>query len=729
MKYLLTTLTLLFIYSCGSGHVVEADNDASLKVKVEKKASSAIMAYPKTMEKTVEDNYHGTIVKDNYRWLEDDNSKDVKSWTKAQNAFTKASLNPEIKAKIAKRYKKLFNYAKYNSVMKKGDYYFYYKNDGLQAQSVFYRTKKIGEKPEVVIDPNKLSKDGTTSLGAVYLTKDATLMAYGLSEGGKDSQTYYIKDLKTGKVYPEKLINMRHSSIAWNGNKGFYYGRYPDPKTVKKGEATFNHKLYYHKLGDTQDKDTLIYEDKENKRYAFAPMVTEDGKYLLIYVWQGTSHNTMIYYKNLGTGEVPTHHPNKQAIHKLFDKFEASYDIIGNIGDTLYILTDNKAAKKRIIKLNILDKEKKQIELIKEDKEKIIKSAFISNNSIVVNYMKDVHSEISIFDLAGKFAKDIKLPTVGSARINGRQNNDKIFISFTSFLYPGVIYDYDFKNNKLNEMFKTKLDFKKDNFEAKQIFYTSKDGTKIPMFIVHKKGIKLDGNNPTLLYGYGGFNISLTPWFSTIRLLWMENGGVFAVANLRGGGEYGEEWHKNGMLAKKQNTFDDFIAGSQYLIDNKYTKSKKLAIMGGSNGGLLVAAVMTQKPELFGAVICSVPLTDMLRFHKFLVGHYWTVEYGNAEKSKTEFDYIYKYSPYQHVKKVDYPATLVMTADSDDRVAPLHARKFAAILQKNNTSKNPILLRVEKKAGHGHGKSTEQIIDTQSDLYTFLFGVFGMDVK
>jgi len=724
MKYLLLTLTLIFVYSCSSNteqtnkqmpstNHKDMTNDG-IKKEEEVKLGRNKLSYPKTTEKIVENDYFGTIVKDPYQWLEDDKTDDVKAWVKAQNDFTKKYLKKNLKEKIAKKYRKLFNYAKYHSLMKKGDYYFYYKNDGLQAQSVFYRTKDLKKEAEVVIDPNKLSKDGTTSLGSIYLTKDASIMAYGVSEAGKDDQTYYIKNLKTNKLYNEKLINMRHSSIAWNGNKGFYYGRFPE-------SSTLNHKLYYHKLGTEQKDDKLIYKEDKFPKHAFAPDVTEDGKYLLIYVWEGTSHNTMIYYKDLSV--------KNSKIVKLFDKFDASYEIIGNIKNTFYVLTDKNAPKKRIFTLNILNKEKKEVEIIKEDKEKTIETAFISNNSLFIKYMKDVHSEISVFKLNGEYIKDIELPTVGSAGISGKQANNKVFITFTSFLYPGVIYEYNFKTNKLTEIFKTELDFNKDEYVAKQIFYKSKDGTKIPMFIVHKKGLKLDGNNPTLLYGYGGFNISLTPWFSTIRLLWMQNGGIFAIANLRGGGEYGEDWHKAGMLDKKQNVFDDFIYGAKYLINNKYTNSKKLAIMGGSNGGLLVSAVMVQRPKLFGAVICAVPLTDMLKFHKFLVGHYWTVEYGNAENSKEEFDYLYKYSPYHNVKDADYPATMVTTADSDDRVAPLHARKFAAMLQKHNTSYNPMLLRVKSKSGHGHGMSTEQIIDEQSDIYTFLFDIFGMEFK
>ena len=685
-------------------------------VENEMKLGRNKLTYPETPKKPVVDEYFGVKVIDNYRWLEDDESEEVKKWNKEQNEFTKNYLNEKLKKQITEKYKKMFNYTKYSNLFKKGEYYFYFKNDGLQNQSVFYGTKDLNKEAKVIIDPNKLSKDGTVSLGTISINKDASLMVYSLSESGKDNQIYFIKDLKTLKDYPEKMLYMRYSSIAFTKD-GFYYGRYPDPSTVKKGEETLNHKLYYHKFNTLQKEDKLIYSEPENPMHAFSPAITNDGKYLIIYVWQGTSPNSMVYYKDLSV--------KNSKIKKLFDKYDAYYEIIGNYDNIFYVLTDKNAPNKRIFKVDINNPEK-ITEILKEDVQKNIKSAFVSNNSLFVNYMKDVHNEISVFDLNGKFLKNIELPSIGSAYIKGSQENNDVFITFTSFLYPGVIYKYDFKNNKLTEVFKSDLNFKKENYEVKQIFYESKDKTKIPMFIVYKKGIELDGKNPLLLYGYGGFNISLTPWFSTIRLLWMQSGGIFALANIRGGGEYGEEWHRSGMLEKKQNVFDDFIFAAKYLIKNKYTNPKKLAIMGGSNGGLLVAAVMTQKPELFGAVICMVPLTDMLRYHKFLVGHYWIPEYGNAENSKKEFEYLYKYSPYHNVKQDYYPATLIATADSDDRVAPLHARKFAAILQEKNKSYEPILLRIKSKSGHGHGMSTEQIIDEQSDIYTFLFDIFDM---
>ena len=676
------------------------------------------LTYPKTPEKKTIKDYFGVKVIDNYSWLEDDNNLAVKEWIKKQNDFTLNYINKNLKDKIAEKYRKMFNYKKYSSLFKKGGYYFYFKNNGLQNQSVLYRTDNLEKEGDIIIDPNKFSDDGSISLGNIFINQDASLMVYSISESGKDNQTYYIKNLKTLKNYPEKLLYMRYTSIAWTDN-GFYYGRYPDPKTVKKGEETLNHKIYFHIPGTPQKEDKLIYQEPQNPEYAFSPQITEDGKYLIIYVWKGTSPNTMIYYKNLKE--------KNSEIKKLFDKFDAFYDIIGNQDNTFYILTDKNAPNKRIFKIDI--NTKKEEEILNEDLKKTIDYAFLSNNSIFVNYMKDVHNEISIFDMTGKLTRNIKLPSIGTASIRGNQSNKEVFVTFTSFLYPGIIYYYDFDKDNLNEIFKTELNFNKNNYTVKQIFYKSKDGTKIPMFIVHKKGIKQNGNNPVILYGYGGFNVSLTPWFSTIRLLWMQNGGIFALANIRGGGEYGEKWHKAGILENKQNVFDDFIYAAKYLISNKYTNSSKLAIMGGSNGGLLVAAVTVQKPKLFGAVICQVPLTDMLKYHKFLVGHYWIPEYGNAENSKKEFEYLYKYSPYHNVKEDYYPSILITTADSDDRVAPLHARKFAAILQKRNKSYNPVLLRVKNKSGHGHGMSTKQIIDEQSDIYAFLFDIFGMEFR
>ncbi len=736
MKVKMLILPLFFFLACGvTQQEVKQKQVKPIKQKEVKKEK--MYQYPETKIKTVTDtygpwckekkdctNHKPIIVQDDYRWLEDVKSPETISWMKAQSDFFNNYIKDTQKEKIKTRYRKLFNYEKYSTPFKKGGYYFYSKNDGLQAHSVFYRVKKIGDTPEVVLDSNKMSKDGTVSVAGKYFNHDATLMAYGVSVGGTDNQTYYVKDLKNNKLLDDKLTNIRYSNIAWKkDSSGFYYSKYPDPKTVKKEDKNYYNKVYYHALGTTEDKDILIYEDKENKTNAFAPIVTDDGKYLLIYVWQGTDPNNRLLIREENT---------KNQFKDLFTK-KASYDLIGNINDKFYILTNLDAPNKKVVTFdidkNFFSNENIKLTTIIEETKNNIVSILFTNKNIVVNYLEDVHATLKRFDLNGKYLSDIKLPAPGSVSLSGDLNESQLFLSFTSFTYPNVVFEYNFTADKLETVFKSNLDFDPTKFESKQIFYTSKDGTKVSMFIVYKKGIKLDGTNPTLLYGYGGFNITLDPWFSTIRVLWMENGGVFAVANLRGGGEYGEKWHKAGMKENKQNVFDDFYAAAHYLIDNKYTNSKKLAIMGGSNGGLLVATAMTQEPNLFGAVVCQVPLTDMLRFHKFLVGHYWIPEYGNAENSKKEFDYLHKYSPYHNVKNINYPSTLIITGDSDDRVAPLHARKFAAIVQKNNKSDNPILLKVNWKSGHGHGQSTEQIINGQADIYGFLFKIFNIKMK
>ncbi len=679
--------------------------------------------YPPTKTVDVVDDYHGFKVQDPYRWLEDFESNEVKQWVDAQNQLTFDFVRSvPFYERIKVRLTELMNYPRYSVPVKAGERYFFFKNDGLQNQSVLFMREGLKGKDILVIDPNKFSEDGTVALMNLSYSRDGRFLAYGVSVSGSDWQEIRIRDVLTGKDYDEVLKWCKFSSIAWlPDNSGFYYNRFPEPGTVPKGEENNYNKVYFHKLGTPQSEDKLIYERPDAKELNFYPQITEDGKYLILTVTHGTSPKNRIYYRKL---------KGNDDFVRLLDEADASYDFIGNKGDVFYFVTDLNAPKYRIIAIDVNKPERKNwVEIIPE-KKAVISNARIINNHFVIVYTEDVKHNIEIYTLDGKFVKKLKLPTSGTVSgLSGRQNDTEMFFGFTSFLFPLNVYRYDFKTGKLELFFESKLKgFNVDDYVVKQVFYESKDGVKVPMYIVHKKDLKLDGNNPALLYGYGGFNISIMPSFSAIRLLWLEIGGVYAVANLRGGSEYGEDWHQAGMLDKKQNVFNDFISAGEWLIKNGYTNSKKLVINGRSNGGLLVAACMVQRPDLFGAVVCEVPVIDMLRYHKFTVGRYWVPEYGNAEANPEHFKFLYAYSPLHNVKKgVVYPPTIITTADHDDRVVPLHAYKFAATLQSANAGDTPILLRVETKAGHGAGKPTSKVIEEQADIYAFIFRVLGLN--
>ncbi len=679
--------------------------------------------YPPTKTVDVVDDYHGFKVQDPYRWLEDFESNEVKQWVDAQNQLTFDFVRSvPFYERIKVRLTELMNYPRYSVPVKAGERYFFFKNDGLQNQSVLFMREGLKGKDILVIDPNKFSEDGTVALMNLSYSRDGRFLAYGVSVSGSDWQEIRIRDVLTGKDYDEVLKWCKFSSIAWlPDNSGFYYNRFPEPGTVPKGEENNYNKVYFHKLGTPQSEDKLIYERPDAKELNFYPQITEDGKYLILTVTHGTSPKNRIYYRKL---------KGNDDFVRLLDEADASYDFIGNKGDVFYFVTDLNAPKYRIIAIDVNKPERKNwVEIIPE-KKAVISNARIINNHFVIVYTEDVKHNIEIYTLDGKFVKKLKLPTSGTVSgLSGRQNDTEMFFGFTSFLFPLNVYRYDFKTGKLELFFESKLKgFNVDDYVVKQVFYESKDGVKVPMYIVHKKDLKLDGNNPALLYGYGGFNISIMPSFSAIRLLWLEIGGVYAVANLRGGSEYGEDWHQAGMLDKKQNVFNDFISAGEWLIKNGYTNSKKLVINGRSNGGLLVAACMVQRPDLFGAVVCEVPVIDMLRYHKFTVGRYWVPEYGNAEANPEHFKFLYAYSPLHNVKKgVVYLPTIITTADHDDRVVPLHAYKFAATLQSANAGDTPILLRVETKAGHGAGKPTSKVIEEQADIYAFIFRVLGLN--
>jgi prolyl oligopeptidase len=676
---------------------------------------------PITRRDTVIEDYHGSPVADPYRWLEDATSAEAQVWGEAQHALTQAYLEEiPVRERIQQRLTTLFDYPKYSVPRRRGDRYYFSKNDGLQNQSVLYMQHTLSSEASVVLDPNTFSQDGTIALTNQSFTKDGMLLAYGTSHGGSDWQEIRVRNVDRGTDYDEVIQWVKFTSIAWrDDNHGFYYNRFPEPGSVPEEDSTCYNKVYWHMLGTLQAEDKLIFERPDAKELSFDPFITEDGKYLLLNVWHGTDPKNRIYYREV-TDEEP--------FIRLLDEADASYNFIGNDGPLFYFNTDLDAPRGRIIAIDIRHPERARWQELVPQQEDVLAFALIVNSQFVVAYMHDAHHQIRRYSKDGCYLGDIALPTLGSVvEVSGKPEHTELFLSFTSFLYPPTIYRYDFNTNTLTPLHDTGNKFDLSSYETKQIFYTSKDGTRIPMFLTHKKGLTLDGNNPTLLYGYGGFNVSLTPAFAASTLLWAEHGGVYAVANLRGGNEYGEDWHQAGMLEKKQNVFDDFIAAAEWLIANNYTNTSRLAINGGSNGGLLVAACMVQRPDLFGAVVCEVPVIDMLRYHRFTVGRYWIPEYGDAEHNPDHFRFLYAYSPLHNIKEgVAYPPTLIMTADTDDRVVPAHAKKFTATLQAAHAGENPILLRLEMKAGHGMGKPTSKIIEARSDMLAFLFKVFGM---
>ncbi|MBA3633579.1 MAG: S9 family peptidase [Acidobacteria bacterium] len=691
--------------------------------------------YPKTKTVDQTDDYHGTKVSDPYRWLEDDNSAETKAWVESQNKVTFGYLNqiPE-REQLKKRLTELWNYEKYSAPTKEGKYYFYSKNDGLQNQSVLYVADSVKGEGRVLLDPNKLSADGTVALsGFPAITDDGKLMAYGLSSAGSDWQEWHFRDVETRKDLPDVLKDIKFSGASWTKDgKGIFYSRFPrTDEKAKLSAINYFQKLYYHKLGTPQSEDVLIYERPDDKEMGVGGSVTEDGKWLIIYVTKGTAPMNMIFYKDLSKAD--------SKVMPLVDKLEADYSFIGNDDSTFYFRTDKDAPLGRIVAVQVKGNRSGELkhgeyvynnrvwrEIVPQTAETLGSVDFI-NNQFVGNYLKDAYTQIRVYDLNGKFVRTVELPGIGTANgFGGKRFDTETFYTFSSFNTPPTIYRYDMKTGKSEIFRKSDVKFDPNNYEVKQIFYSSKDGTKIPMFIVHKKGLKLDGNNPTLLYAYGGFNISLTPGFSVSRVVWMENGGVYAVPNLRGGGEYGEEWHKAGTKLQKQNVFDDFIGAAEYLIKNKYTRPEKLAISGGSNGGLLIGAVLNQRPDLFGAALPAVGVMDMLRFQKFTIGRAWTSDYGSSDNPQ-EFAAIYKYSPLHNIRKgTKYPAVMVTTADHDDRVVPAHSFKYAATLQEAQGGDAPVLIRIETKAGHGAGKPTAKVIEEQADIYGFLMKNLGM---
>ncbi|MBV6627411.1 MAG: S9 family peptidase [Rivularia sp. (in: Bacteria)] len=686
-------------------------------------STQAKLNYPVSRKVEQIDNYHGTEVIDYYRWLENPDSKDTIAWVEAQNKVTFNYLE-QIPARddIKKRLTKLWDYEKYGVPFQEGSRYFYFKNDGLQNQSVLYTLKNIEDEPEVLLNPNKFSEDGTVALSGISVSEDGKYLAYGISVAGSDWQEWKVRNIETGKDLEDNLKWIKFSGASWtNDSKGFFYSRYDEPnEKTKLEDVNYYQKLYYHQIGTPQSQDTLIYERSDEKEWGFNGNVTEDGRYLIISVWLGTDSKNLVFYKDLTN-------PSSEVV-ELIGEFESAYSFIDNDDNLFYLQTDLNAPRGRVISINIQKPEPQNWQEIIPQNQETLESVGTINNQFVAEYLKDARSQIIIYETNGDFVREVELPGIGSVGgFNGKRTDTETFYIFTSYTTPGTIYRYNMVTGKSTVFRQPKVDFNADNYETKQIFYESKDGTQVPMFIIHKKGIKLDGNNPTYLYGYGGFNISLTPSFSVTSLVWMEMGGVYVVANIRGGGEYGEEWHQAGMKDKKQNVFDDFISAAEWLIDNGYTKSEKLAIAGGSNGGLLVGACMTQRPDLFGAALPAVGVLDMLRFHKFTIGWAWVPEYGSSENPE-EFKTLYAYSPLHNLKPgTAYPATLITTADHDDRVVPAHSFKFAAALQAAHDGEAPVLIRIETKAGHGAGKPTTKIIEEVADKWAFLVKTLGID--
>jgi prolyl oligopeptidase len=665
------------------------------------------------------DNYHGRQIPDPYRWLEELDSPETKAWVEAENKVTFDYLNqiPE-RAAMAVRLKQLWNYERYGLPAKHGNRYFYSRNDGLQNQSVLYVADSLNATPKVLLDPNRLSADGTVALSGVSISDDGNLMAYGLSGAGSDWQTWKVRDIRTGQDLPDEIKWVKFSSASWTKDtKGFFYSRYDEPKGVNELKAVNRfQKVYYHRLGTAQSEDPLIYNRADQPDWGFSAQVTDDGSVLAIHVSRGTDTKNAFFYKSLqGTDWLAA------PVVELLKDFDADYTFVDNQGTVLYFRTDLGSPRGRVMAIDLTRPERAQWKDVIAQTKDTLHGVNIVSNRFILNYLQDAHAVVKVCALDGRQEQVVQLTGLGTASgFGGKASDDETFFSFTSFTVPAAIYRLDMRTLK-PELFRLpKVDFNPEDYTSKQVFFPSKDGTRIPMFITHKKGLKLDGTNPVYLYGYGGFNISLTPSFSVAALVWMEMGGVYAVPCLRGGGEYGEEWHKAGMLKKKQNVFDDFIGAAEWLIAQNYTRPDKLAIGGGSNGGLLVGACMTQRPELFGAALPAVGVMDMLRFHKYTIGWAWTVEYGSADVAE-DFPNLLGYSPLHSLRPgVRYPATMVTTGDHDDRVVPAHSFKFAARLQECQAGPAPALIRIEVRAGHGAGKPTAKLIEEAADKWAFL---------
>ena len=687
--------------------------------------ADSTIRYPETKRGDLVETLHGTPVADPYRWLEDDVRKnpEVRNWVDAQSKLTADYLKaiPQREA-IQKKLTELWNYEKIGVPSKHGERYYFFKNDGLQNQSVFYSQETLDGPAKVLMDPNTWSKDGTIALGSVSFSDDGKLVAYATSEAGSDWTTWKVKDTATGKNLDDELKWVKFSGLAWTKDgKGFFYSRFDEPKKDAQFQSlNLNQKLMFHKLGTTQAEDVIVYQRPDQPTWSFYGNVTDDGKWLVFTARTGTDARNRLYVKDLSK-------PLTEAPVEVVDNFDNEYTLVEGIGSVLYFKTDLKAPNGRVIAIDMAKSDKNSWKEIIPEAKEALRGVGLVGGYLIASYLKDAKTQVKLFDPAGKFVREVVFPGIGTATgFDGKPSESETFYSFSGYATPPTIYRYDVKTGESALLRQAKVKFDPALYETKQVFYPSKDGTKIPMFITSKKGIKLDGNNPTLLYGYGGFNIPMTPAFSIPIATWIDMGGVYAVANLRGGGEYGKDWHKAGTKERKQNVFDDFIAAAEYLIAEKYTTTPKLAIRGGSNGGLLVGACMAQRPDLYGACLPHVGVMDMLRFHKFTAGRYWVDDYGSPDKAE-EFASLVKYSPYHNLKPgTKYPPTMVVTADTDDRVVPGHSFKFAAQLQYCHKGDAPVLARIETRAGHGAGKPTAKLIEEVADEYAFLWKVLKM---
>jgi prolyl oligopeptidase len=694
-----------------------------LPFRVEGKES--MYNYPETRRVDQVDTFHGVDVPDPYRWLEDDvrTSTEVADWVKAQNAVAREYLDAiPVRKEIEEKLTKLWNFERYSVPSQTAGKYFYMKNDGLQNQAVLYVADDYKSAGRVLIDPNKWSEDGTVALGFTHESDDAKYLAYAKKEAGSDWSTVYVMEIESGKELDDKLEWVRWGDIVWNAEStGFYYVRYPEPKEGEQFQAlATNPAIYFHKLGTPQADDVLVYKRPDQPEWSFWLSRSDDNKFLILTISKSTDPQNMVYYRRVDE-------PLNAEFKPLIEDFDNEFTFLGNVGDQLYFYTDYKAPTKRIVAMDVNNPGREGLTEIIPASEATLDGACLFKDKIVATYLKDVVSQANAFDLDGKSLGEIKLPGIGTASgFGGRQSDTETFFSFTSYIQPASIYRLDLTSDAVELVREPKTEFHPTEFESRQAFFESKDGTKIPIIVSHKKGLKLDGQNPTLLYAYGGFNISIVPNFSVGMATWMEMGGVVAVPNLRGGGEYGEEWHQAGKKTKKQNVFEDFIAAAEWLIAEGYTSTPKLAIMGGSNGGLLVGAVMTQRPDLFGACLPEVGVHDMLRYQNFTAGHFWRDEYGTVDDAE-EFKALIAYSPYHNAKEgTKYPPTMVVTADTDDRVVPMHSFKFGAALQNAQAGDAPILLRIETRAGHGAGTPTKKRIEETADLWAFLWKNLGM---
>lgn len=676
--------------------------------------------YPQTTKSDVVDNYFGTVVEDPYRWLENDTSAETGAWVKAQNEVTFAYLNQlPHRDKISSELTALMNFERFTASFKKAGKYIYSKNDGLQNQNVFYIVDSLGAEPKVLLDPNTLSDDGTVALSGLEISDDAKLLVYSIARSGSDWNEVFVKDIETGQMLDDHLKWVKFSGLSWFDG-GIFYSAYDAPEQGSElSKSNEFQKVYYHKIGTPQSEDLLIKADPEHAKRMFGAGVSDDKRFLFLSSSEGTSGNALSI-KDLSK--------KSSGFVSLMADYEYDFNPVDNIGDQLFVLTNYKAPRYRLVKIDLNKPAEENWVDVLPEKENVLESVSLNGGRLVAVYMKDAHNVVEVYGVDGNFDYQLQLPGLGTVGgFSGTKDDAQSFFSYTSFTTPGEIYEYNFETKEMKLYFRPKVSFNPDDFTVEQQFFESKDGTKVPMFIVCKKGLQLDGNNPALLYGYGGFNISLTPGYSPARMAFVENGGIYVVANLRGGGEYGEDWHKAGTKMQKQNVFDDCIAAAEFLIENNYTNPEKLALMGGSNGGLLVGAVVNQRPDLFKVALPAVGVLDMLRFQKFTIGWAWAGDYGTSDDSKEMFEYLYAYSPYHTiVKGGKYPAVLVTTADHDDRVVPAHSFKYAARLQEYNAGNLPTLIRIDTKAGHGAGKPTAKVIEEYTDVWAFTFYHLGM---